>query len=101
MGKLNVTARILPDGGSFTATGRNAWALLELLSAGPNGCTPIDNPGPRWSAYVFNLKREHGLAIETAHESHRGPFPGSHARYILRTTVEIVSRSDETEREAA
>jgi hypothetical protein len=101
MAKLIVTARTLPDGRSFMVTGRNAWALLELHGAGQTGCTPIDNPGPRWSAYVFNLKREHGLAIETSHESHRGPFPGSHARYILRSQVEIVSRSDKSEQEAA
>ena len=101
MGKLHVTARIFPDGDSFTVTGRNAWALMELLRAGPNGCTPIDNPGPRWSAYVFNLKREHGLAIETAHESHRGPFPGSHARYVLRSDVEVIACSDDAERAAA
>lgn len=101
MAKLIVTARILPDGGLFTVTGRNAWALMELLRAGPSGCTPIDNPGPRWSAYVFNLKREHGLAIETAHESHRGQFPGSHARYILRSNVEIVTSTAEVEGVAA
>jgi len=101
MAKLIVTARLLPDGHTFKVTGRNAWALLELHRAGLSGCTPIDNPGPRWSAYVFNLKREHGLAIETTHESHRGPFPGSHARYILRGHVEIVSRSDQAEKEAA
>ncbi len=65
MAKLTVTARILPDGSTFTAKGRDAWALLELVKAGQRGCTPIDCPGPRWSGYVFNLKRQHGLAIET------------------------------------
>jgi hypothetical protein len=94
MAKLSVTARVLPEGRPFTVTGRDAWALLELHRAGPKGCTPIDNPGPRWSAYVFNLKREHGLAIETVHQSHRGSFPGTHARYILRSAVEIVACSD-------
>ncbi len=89
MSKLTVTARILPEGRLVRVTGRNAWALLELHRAGPRGCTPVDNPGPRWSAYVFNLKREHGLAIDTVHESHLGPFPGSHARYLLRSDIEI------------
>jgi hypothetical protein len=101
MTKLIVTARVHPHSGSFVVTGRNAWALLELHRAGPRGCTPIDNPGPRWSAYVFNLKREFGLDIETAHESHRGQFPGSHARYILRSQVEIVPHSDDVESQAA
>lgn len=93
-GKLHVTARVLPDGRRFTVTGRDAWALLELIRAGERGATPIDNPGPRWSAYVFNLKREHGLAIETVTEPHRGEFPGSHARYILRSAVEIIAGDD-------
>jgi hypothetical protein len=97
MAKLSVTARVLSDGRPFTVTGRDAWALLELHRAGPNGVTPIDNPGPRWSAYVFNLRREHGLAIETVHESHRGDFPGTHARYILRSTVEIIASSEAEE----
>lgn len=92
--RLTVTARILPDGSRFTVTGRDAWALLELVNAGERGCSPIDNPGPRWSGYVFNLKREHGLAIQTITETHRGQFSGNHARYVLRSQVEIISRSD-------
>lgn len=101
MTKLIVTARALPDGHAFTVMGRDAWALLELHHAGSQGCTAIEHPGPRWSAYVFNLKRRHGLDIETLHESHRGEFPGSHARYVLRSSVEITSRSDDTRRQAA
>lgn len=98
--RLVVKAHTLPDGKAFTVQGRDAWALLELLGAGEKGCTPIDNPGPRWSAYVFNL-RGLGLAIETVHEIHRGPFPGSHARYVLRSQVEIIARSDDDQLEAA
>ena len=90
MASLTVTARVLPHGRPFTVRGRDAWALLELHRAGPKGCTPIDKPGPRWSAYVHNLRHEHGLAIDTVHESHRGAFPGNHARYVLRSTIEIV-----------
>ena len=101
MAKLEIFARILPHGRAFTAKGRDAWALAELVSAGTKGCTPIDNPGPRWSAYVFNLKRDHGLSIETRHEPHHGAFPGTHARYVLVSEVEIISRSDQQEREAA
>ena len=101
MGKLTVTARILPDGRTFTAIGRTAWALLELLRTGACGCTPIDTPGPRWSDYVYKLKRKHGLDIETVHEAHRGDFPGTHARYVLRSRVVIVSRADEFDARAA
>jgi hypothetical protein len=66
--------------------GRDRWALENLMRAGPRGCTPIDHPGPRWSAYVFKLKKA-GVFIETIHESHEGPFPGHHARYVLRSSV--------------
>ena len=56
MARFTITARVTPDGETFTVKGRDAWALLELLKAGPRGCTPIDNPGPRWSHYVFKLR---------------------------------------------
>ena len=101
MQKHTIIARLKQDGQTFIVTGRSAWALLELVKAGPKGCTAIDNPGPRWSAYVHALRRDHGLAIETVHEPRLGPFPGNHARYVLRSTVEIVSRSDEPRRAAA
>jgi hypothetical protein len=101
MAKLIVTANVLPHGGAFTVTGRDAWALLELVTAGPKGCTSIDNPGPRWSAYVHMLRHGYGLAIETRHEAHKGQFPGTHARYVLSSVVEIVSHSDDPKRMAA
>ena len=99
--KLTITARIQPDGSALTLKGRDAWALCELLKAGQRGWTAIDHPGPRWSGYVFNLKSKYGFAIETVHENHGGQFAGNHARYILRTLVEIIGRSDEPERGAA
>jgi hypothetical protein len=46
-----------------TVSGRDRWALEELIKAGPKGCTPITNPAPRWAAYVFNLR---GLPQATA-----------------------------------
>lgn len=64
------------------------------MKAGPLGCTPIDNPGPRWSGYVFNLKRNYGLSIETVHEPHGGPFAGNHGRYILHSAVEISTEAE-------
>lgn len=66
--------------------GRDRWALEELREAGGKGCKPIENPAPRWSAYVFNL-REIGVEIETVTEAHEGDFPGHHARYVLRSVV--------------
>ena len=73
------------DGGAFVIviSGRVQWALDQLRKAGAVGCTPIYNPAPRWSAYVFSL-REIGVQIETITEPHEGDFPGHHARYVLR-----------------
>ena len=99
--RLVVIATLLPDGKQVKVHGRDAWALLQLVNAGPNGCTPIDNPGPRWSGYVFNLKRNHGLAIVTYHEGHKGSFLGTHGRYVLVSDVQIISRSDLQKQEAA
>jgi hypothetical protein len=90
--------RVLPDGKPFAVTGRDAWALTNLIDAGKRGCTPIDHPGPRWSAYVHALRTERGLLIETVHENHGGPFPGNHARYVLHTDVECL---DADQQEAA
>jgi hypothetical protein len=71
--------------------GRAAWALSELIEAGDAGCTPIDHPGPRWSDYVFKLKKR-GLVIETLDEKHGGPFAGLHARYVLKSPVAVIER---------
>jgi hypothetical protein len=70
--------------------GREEWALSHLLAAGNRGCTPIDTPGPRWSDYVFKLRRR-GIDIATITEMHGGPYAGHHARYILRSKVERLS----------
>lgn len=44
----------------------------------------------------FNMNRDGGgLSIKTCDESHRGEFPGTHARYVHLSAEEIVSRSDE------
>ena len=69
--------------------GRNDWAMKQLMDAGPAGCTPIDNPAPRWSAYVHNLRR-FGVAIETITEQHGGAFAGNHARYVLMAKVAVI-----------
>jgi hypothetical protein len=71
----------------ITLVGRFAWCLEELNKAGPRGCTPIERPAPRWSHYVYRLRKDWGLAIETIHEAHGGPYSGHHARYVLHTPV--------------
>jgi hypothetical protein len=76
------------DGSTFVILvyGRVRWALDQLRKAGTTGCTPIHNPAPRWSAYIFDL-RGMGVEIETITETHAGDFPGHHARYVLRSGV--------------
>lgn len=91
--KLSITARI-HDGATETATGRIAWTLLQLIDAGPAGCTPIERPAPRWSDYVFQLRRR-AFDIETIHERHEGAFPGNHGTYVLRSSVTILNDSQE------
>jgi len=71
---------------TITVMGRDRWALECLIAARSNGCTPIDTPGPRWSAYVHRL-RDLGVSIQTINAPHKGDFPGTHARYVLRSNV--------------
>lgn len=80
----------LADGETFTiaVSGRTRWALDRLRAAGERGCTPITQPAPRWSAYVFTL-RALGVEIETVREPHGDGFPGWHGRYVLRCRVEL------------
>ena len=82
-----------PEMQAFTATvrGRDRWAFEALMVAGDAGCTPIDDPAPRWAAYLNDL-RGRGLEIETLTEPHAGPFAGNHARYVLRSKVEPTRR---------
>lgn len=81
---------VAPDDGRapfvIFVSGRMQWALLTLSHAGQKGCTPIDQPAPRWSAYVHEL-RKLDVPIETITEKHEGRFPGTHARYVLRAIV--------------
>lgn len=79
--------------------GRVAWCLMALIVAGAKGVTPIERPAPRWSAYVFSLRRA-GIAIETIHEGHLGAFPGHHGRYVLRTPLRVIDPEQRTEKAA-
>lgn len=88
MSKLTIRARVLPDGDTHVLKGRLAWAMQCLVRAGERGCTPLENPGPRWSGYVHRL-RGHGFTIQTLHEHHGGDFAGTHARYVLKNAVAI------------
>ncbi len=88
-----IRARIEPDGLTIAVKGRDAWALQCLVDAGERGVTPLDTPGPRWSGYVHKLRKA-GLVIATIHEGHGDPFPGTHARYVLRSAVTVLDEPD-------
>jgi len=49
----------------------------------------VEQPAPRWAHYVFWLRRE-GVDIETVTEKHGGAYAGTHARYVLRSPVEVI-----------
>jgi len=78
-----------PEAFTIIISGRDLWTLERLMEAGATGCTPIEQPAPRWSAYVHRL-RGMGVVIETIIEPHGGEFRGHHGRYVLGCTVERV-----------
>lgn len=93
-----VTLRVRrEDSFQFMVHGREAWALHELIEAGERGCTPINNPAPRWSHYTW-LLRKRGLVVETIHEPHGGAYSGTHARYVLRTPLQIIETIRQNEK---
>ena len=83
-----------PDGVVKRFKGRFAWTLDQLVKAGKLGITPLDMPAPRWSHYVFVLRRE-GVPIETIEEKHGGPYSGRHARYVLNGPVQILDYEED------
>ena len=78
---------------SLYFSGRDSWCLNALIDAGNSGITAIDNPAPRLSGYVWNL-RQAGLDIITHHEAHGGAFSGVHGRYELNSKIKLVAESE-------
>lgn len=75
--------------GRFMVTGQTARALVALVKAGKGGVTALEvsSWALRLSAYVFTLRRDYGLAIETVREKHDG---GWHGRFVLRCPVVLL-----------
>jgi hypothetical protein len=92
--QLKVTFKRMPDDLPVTVVGRTAWALQELVQAGPKGITALENPAPRLAHYILCLRKA-GLTIETIDEKHSGPFKGVHGRYILKSDVQIMEQPEE------
>jgi hypothetical protein len=88
--RIKVTARILPDGQPFTATGQEGRTLLLLHQKAMRGVVAYDfagGPPFRLPAYVWSLKRKHGLTIETKRGLHN---TGWHGVFVLHTPIEII-----------
>jgi len=80
--------------------GQYARTLRALIQAGPKGITALDVANTwalRLGHYVFVLRREHDIDIETRREDHDGVAgKGWHARYLLHTRCKL-SGADEAE----
>jgi hypothetical protein len=76
-------------GETLLTKGREAWCLAHLIINGDKGVTPIERPAPRWSDYVFRL-RKRGLPVQTIEEAHGGVYRGHHARYRLDVPMTVV-----------
>lgn len=76
------------DGQDGEFTGQVARTLLSLKKAGGQGITALEvsSWAFRLASYVFILRRDYKLTIETRKEEHSG---GWHARYILHTPVTV------------
>lgn len=88
--KLHFIATIHHAGGdhAVNVVGRAGWGLLHLIAAGSAGLTTLTRPAPRWSDYIFKLRRA-GFVINTAEEGHDGTFAGHHGRYTLLDRVTV------------
>jgi Winged helix domain len=67
----------LDDDSILTVEGDDARALSRLVHAGEHGCTPINNPVPRWCHYVW--------------EAHSGAYAGHNARYVFRNALTVIA----------
>ena len=86
---LKLEVRALSPAGPFLVVGQVAKALLALVEAKARGRTALEvaSWAYRFGAYIWTLRHEHGLAIETEREDHEN---GWHARYVLRTPVTVL-----------
>lgn len=98
MSRLNVKAEVVEGPGYYDrrtihTVGRVAQTLEALVNSGSSGITGMTVGGwaVRLSHYIFMLRTEHQLDIETVEEEHGGQYPGKHGRYFLRSDVQIIS----------
>lgn len=92
--KWSATFRVTHEGKPYShyVKGRVAQTILALVNAGEAGITAAEMScwAYRLGAYVHILRTKYGLDIETLHEGHEG---GWHGRYVMHSTVTILSSS--------
>ncbi|MCZ8081102.1 MAG: hypothetical protein O9289_07265 [Rhodobacteraceae bacterium] len=74
---------------TITVVGRVHWVLERLIKEGKKSCKPNDNAAPHWTSCVYKL-RYAGVHVETVKEPHTKVFAATHARYVLRDSMERV-----------
>ncbi len=101
--KLHLQFVVTDDDGrdrDLILVGQYARTLRALIQASSKGITALDVSNTwalRLGHYVFVLRREHNIDIETRREEHDGATgKGWHARYVLHTRCKL-SGTDEAE----
>jgi hypothetical protein len=92
MSKPELRFRVVGSDRLCRVLGQEARTLEALRCAGDAGVTAqeISSWALRLAHYCMKL-RKLGLAIEMQREHHKGPVPGWHGRYFLKTPVEILT----------
>lgn len=73
---------------TFELEGHIGWTMAQLANAGAQGVATIENPAPRWSAYVYSLRKLE-IQIETEMEPNYSHYPGQYTRYRLVCGVNV------------
>ena len=83
--------KIAGDDKIYEVLGQEARTLNALIAAGSGGITSLEMSSwaLRLAHYAMKLRRL-GLDIETVREDHHHPVKGWHARYILKTSIQIL-----------
>lgn len=87
---FSIMCLVTPNKKLLIIKGRLAWCVRELLTAGDEGITAYGKATPHVSDYIRRLRKDYGLQIETEREKHGGLYPGVHARYRLKSQVQVV-----------
>lgn len=95
MSKIRSRFKILGADRICEVEGQEARTLAALHDAGATGITALEVStwALRLAHYVMKLKKL-GLSIDMVREKHSGPVPGWHGRYILRSQVSILDKSE-------